>query len=262
MAALVDLSGIGLRRSGKVILHDLNWRMEPGQHWAVVGANGSGKTTLLRIVGGILYPTLGQAAVLGGQFGRCDLLRLRQRIGWVGPALLGRMPPNETLKQIVASGFNATFGLFYELDDSHWAKVDEVLERVGLPGMGEIEFGVLSQGEQQRALFARCLLTGPELYILDEACSGLDLPARETFLSVVEGVMKTGEAGVVMVTHHIEEVPPGITHALVLKNGGVLASGPVDEVVTSAILSDAFSIDVEVVKVDGRFWARMRSSKA
>lgn len=255
---LVDLRGVGLLRSGRVILDDLSWRMNPGEHWAVIGANGSGKTTLLRIVGGILFPSRGAASVLGARFGSSDLLRLRQRIGWVGPALLGRMPPGERLHDIVASGFRATFGLVYELGPDDDRRVNAALERVGLSGRGDSEFGVLSQGEQQRALFARSLLTGPELYILDEACSGLDLPARETFLGVVEEVMRTGEAGVVMVTHHIEEIPPGITHALVLRNGSVLASGPVGEVVTGPVLTEAFGMAVEVDRADGRFWARMR----
>lgn len=255
---VLDMRGVGLRRSGNVILHDLSWRMEPGQHWAVIGANGSGKTTLLRIVGGILFPTLGEVTVLGGRFGRCDLLRLRQRIGWVGPALLGRMPPGERLHDIVASGFKATFGLVYELNEGDDARVNAALERVGLGGRGEAEFGVLSQGEQQRALFARSLLTSPELFILDEACSGLDLPARETFLGVVEEVMHSGGAGVIMVTHHIEEIPASITHALVLKGGSVLASGPVGETITAGTLSEAFGLAVDVERADGRFWTRVR----
>lgn len=251
-----EMNGVGLRRSGNVILNNVSWRMEPGQHWAVIGANGSGKTTLLRIVGGILFPSLGTVSVLGERFGRCDLLRLRQRIGWVGPAILGRMPPGERLADIVASGFKATFGLVYELEEGDRKRVDEALEQVGMSGRGDAEFGVLSQGEQQRALFARSLLTSPELFILDEACSGLDLPARESFLGVVEEVMATAGAGVIMVTHHIEEIPAAITHALVLKKGTVLAAGPVGEVITGPILSDAFGMRIDVDRVDGRYWAR------
>lgn len=253
---IIDMNAVSLRRSANVILHNISWTIHPAQHWAVIGANGSGKTTLLRIVGGILFPSLGTVSVLGKKFGQTDLLRLRQRIGWVGPAILGRMPPGETLANIVASGFKATFGLVYELDDADRVKVDEALERVGLEGRGGAEFGVLSQGEQQRALFARSLLTSPELLILDEACSGLDLPARETFLGVVEEVMKPGGAGVIMVTHHIEEIPAAITHALVLKRGGVLAAGPVGEIITGGVLSEAFGMRIDVERADGRYWAR------
>lgn len=254
--AILDLREVGLRRSGNVILHDLTWRMEAGQHWAVIGANGSGKTTLLRIVGGILFPTVGEVTVLGSRFGRADLLQLRRRIGWVGPALLDRMPPHETLRNIVASGFKATFGLLYELADGDGDLVDQALARTGLADRAERPFGILSQGEQQRALFARSLLTRPELFILDEACSGLDLPARETFLGVVEGVMRSGEAGVVMVTHHIEEIPASITHALVLRKGTVLAAGPARDTITGPVLSDAFGIGIEVECEGGRYWAR------
>ncbi len=254
---LILMSGVSLRRNGNAILTDLSWRMRRGEHWAVIGANGSGKTTLLKIAGGTLFPSSGNATVLGERFGSCDLLRLRQRVGWVGPALLSRMPPGERLWDIAASGFRATFGLVYEISPADAEKVDAVLERVGLGGKGGTEFGVLSQGEQQRALFARSMLTGPELYILDEACAGLDLPARELFLGIADGVMAGGDAGVVMVTHHIEEISAGVTHALVLKAGIGLASGPVDEVVTPEILSEAFDIRVAVEKKGGRFWARV-----
>lgn len=254
---LIDMSNVFLRRSGKTILNDLSWRMNRREHWAVIGANGSGKTTLLKITGGTLFPTAGEVTVLGGRFGHCDLLRLRQRVGWVGPALLGRMPPGERLWDIVASGFKSTFGLVYEISPADAERVDASLERVGLGGRGDSEFGVLSQGEQQRALFARSMLTNPELYILDEACSGLDLPAREMFLGIADEVMAENSAGMIMVTHHIEEISTGVTHALVLKAGSVLASGTVGETITAGVLSEAFGIGVAVERRDGRFWARV-----
>lgn len=257
--SLITMSSVCLRRGGKTILDDVTWRMNPGEHWAVIGANGSGKTTLLKITGGTLFPTAGEVTVLGGRFGRCDLLRLRQRVGWVGPALLGRMPPGERLWDIVASGFRATFGLVYEISPADAERVEASLERVGLGGRGDAPFGVLSQGEQQRALFARSMLTSPELYILDEACSGLDLPAREMFLGIADEVMAENRAGMIMVTHHIEEISTGVTHALVLKAGRVLASGPVGETISAGILSEAFGMRVAVERRDGRFWARMDS---
>lgn len=256
--AVVDMRGVCLRRGEKRILADLDWKMGRGEHWAVIGANGSGKTTLLKIAGGTLFPSAGEVSVLGERFGRCDMLKLRQRVGWVGPALLARMPPAETARDIVASGLRATFGLVYEyaLDDAR--RVDASLERVGLADRAGAEFGVLSQGEQQRVLFARSMVAEPEMYILDEACSGLDLPARELFLGVAADVMESGRAGVVMVTHHIEEIPSGITHALILRGGRALASGPVGETVTSGLLSEAFGMRVMVERVNGRFWARMQ----
>lgn len=254
---IFHLEAIHFRRNGKEILDGVDWRMRRGEHWAVIGANGSGKTTLLQIVGGVLFPTSGSATVLGRRFGRCDLFALRRRIGWMSSALLQRMPPGETVREIVISGLRATFGLVYEYTGADAAKAEANLARVGLGDRAESHFGVLSQGEQQKVLFARCLMSDPELLILDEACSGLDLAARESFLRVVEGVICGGSAGVVMVTHHIEEIPPGITSALVLKSGGVLASGPAPSTLTSGILSEAFGLRVFMEHRGGRFWARV-----
>lgn len=256
MNPLIDMSGICLRRSGKEILRGIDWRMERGEHWAVIGANGSGKTTLLQIAGGILFPTAGAATVLGGRFGACDLFQLRRRIGWVSSALLARMPTVETAREIVISGLKATFGLVYQYTPEDAARADDNIRRVGIADRADAHFGVLSQGEQQKTLFARAMMAEPELYILDEACSGLDLAARESFLGVVDAVVRGGRAGVIMVTHHIEEIPPGITHALILKAGAVLAAGPAADTLTSEILTEAFGIPVAVERRGGRFWAR------
>lgn len=257
---IFTLEKIHLRRNGKEILDGVDWRMGRGEHWAVIGANGSGKTTLLQIVGGVLFPTSGTATVLGRRFGSCDLFALRRRIGWVSSALLQRMPPAETARDIVISGLRATFGLVYEYTAADREKAAARLAQVGLGDRLEAEFGILSQGEQQKALFARCLMPEPELLILDEACSGLDLAARESFLRVVGDVVAGGAAGVVMVTHHIEEIPPGITHALVLKEGRVLAAGPLEEALGSEVLSEAFGLRVTTERRGGRFWARVRGS--
>ena len=254
---LIAMSGVCLRRSGKEILRNVDWRIRKGEHWAVIGANGSGKTTLLQIAGGCLFPTAGGATVLGGRFGACDLFQLRRRIGWVSSALLSRMPPSETARDIVISGLKATFGLVYEYSAGDGDLAERNIARVGIADRMHAPFGVLSQGEQQKTLFARAMMANPELFILDEACSGLDLSARESFLHVVEGVIAGREAGVIMVTHHIEEIPPGVSHALVLKDGGILAAGPVEESLTSAVLSEAFMLNVTVERKNCRFWARV-----
>ena len=254
---LIEMGSVYLRRSGKEILSDISWTMREGEHWAVIGANGSGKTTLLGIAGGVLFPTAGRVTVLGGRFGACDMFRLRQRVGWVSSALLSRMPPSETAREIVVSGLKATFGLVYEYSDRDRERAEENMQGVGIADRMDAPFGVLSQGEQQKTLFARAMMADPELYILDEACSGLDLAARESFLDVVGEVVARRRAGVILVTHHIEEIPPGITHALVLKNGRALAASPVAEALTPEILSEAFGIRVAVERRNGRFWARM-----
>ncbi|MCD8139902.1 MAG: ATP-binding cassette domain-containing protein [Planctomycetaceae bacterium] len=253
----ITVRGVCLRRSGREILRNIDWTVGQGQHWAVIGANGSGKTTLLKIVGGMLFPTAGEVTVLGCRFGRCDLMALRQRVAWVGSSLLWRMPGHERLWDIVSSGLKATFGKVYELEGADRDRVDACLARAGLGDRGESPFSVLSQGEQQRALFARSLMADPELFIMDEACSGLDIPSRERLLHLADDVMREGKCGVMMVTHHIEEIPAGITHALVLKEGRVLASGPAAQTLTADILSEAFGLRVGVENSNGRFWARV-----
>ena len=256
LADLVDLRGICLRRSGREILRNVDWRMRRGEHWAVIGANGSGKTTLLQIVGAVLFPTAGRATVLGGRFGEVDLFGIRRRIGWAASALMSRLSPAESVRDIVLSGLKATFGLVHEYSPGDLQLAEDNLRRVGMDALAGSPFGVLSQGEQQKALFARAMMAGPELLILDEPCSGLDLSARESFLGTVERAAGTGEAGVILVTHHIEEIPPALSHALILKDGAVLSAGRADEVVTSETLSAAFGLEVSVEKKGGRFWAR------
>ena len=254
----INLEKVCLRRNGKEILRDVDWRMRRGENWAIIGANGSGKTTLLQIAGGVLFPTSGRAEVLGGRFGSCDLFAIRRRVGWVSSALQARMPTSDSALDIVASGLKATFGLVYEYTEADREKAEAALDRLGLGDRASALFGVLSQGEQQKTLFARATMANPDLLILDEACSGLDLQARESFLRVVDGMMAAGDGpGVIMVTHHIEEIPPGIGHALILKDGRALAAGPVAETVNSAILTEAFGIDVHVEQRNGRFWARV-----
>ncbi len=255
----IDLRSICLRRSGREILKQVDWLSPAGAHWAVIGANGSGKTTLLQIVGGVLFPTSGTAEVLGCRFGASDLFQLRRRIGWISSALNARIARHEPVLDIVLSGMRATFGLVYEYSDHDSKLACDNLKMVGLADRIDAEFGVLSQGEQQKVLFARSLMADPELLIFDEACSGLDLKARESFLTVVGQVMEERRASVIMVSHHIEEIPPTVANALVLKDGKVLANGLTSQIFTSEILSDAFSIDVRVEQRDDRFWARAKA---
>ncbi|MDR3212149.1 MAG: ATP-binding cassette domain-containing protein [Planctomycetota bacterium] len=250
---LLRLSRLSLRRNGREILREVDWQADRGSHWAVIGANGSGKTTLLRIVTGVLFPSSGEAQVLGCRFGASDLLALRRRIGWVSSALQARMPPDETAKEIVLSGLQATFGLVYQYDRTDASLADERLSEAGLSDRADTPFGVLSQGEQQRTLFARARMANPEILVLDEACAGLDLRAREEFLTHVGVVARRGGASVILVTHHLEEIPPAITHALVLREGRVLASGPIAACLTSESLSQAFRLQVNLTQRQGRF---------
>lgn len=251
----IDISGLVFRRNGKDILRGIDWLAPRGSHWAVIGANGSGKTTLLQIAGGSLFPTAGSVVVLGRRFGETDLMQLRRRVGWASSALQARMPRHESVLETVVSGLKATFGLVYEYAPDDAGRARDLIAGMGLAGFEDTAFGVLSQGEQQKALFARALMPDPEILILDEVCSGLDLRARESLLAGIGRVMAEQRAGVIMVTHHIEEIPPEVDHALILKDGRAYASGRIDSVLTSETLSETMDMPVSVERENGRFRA-------
>ena len=256
--APLELTGVGLSRGHKQILDDVSWRIEAGQHWAVVGANGSGKTTLLRIATGYLWATSGTVRVLGETFGRVDLRALRRRIGWVSSALTDRIPPSQPAVRIVVSGLSASIGLWRDAPSDEDTRARSLLEQMGCGEVCDRKFAVLSAGERQKVLVARALIAGPEILILDEACAGLDLPARESLLSAIASPdFHDGDRTLVFVTHHIEEIPPAISHVLVLQAGKVLAAGAKEDVLTSRLLSAAFDMPLQVDTHDGRFWARV-----
>ncbi len=257
---IIFLDDIGFWRGERTILENITWRVRPGEHWAIVGPNGSGKTTVLRIAVGYLWPTSGSVSVLGNRYGQVDIRELRKRIGWVSASILKMIRNSQVVRQIVLSGAFASTALFDEPTDAQIARAEQLIAQMGLDKIPDTKFGVLSLGEKQRTLLARSLMAEPELLILDEACAGLDINAREHLLARLDHLAADGgAASLVMVTHHIEEISPGFTHALVLKEGRVLAAGPTGEVLTGEILSDAFALDMEVHAEYGRFWARIRS---
>jgi iron complex transport system ATP-binding protein len=256
--AVLDLRGVSLVRGDQRILDGVSWRIGPRQHWALVGANGSGKTTLLKIATGYLWPTAGEACVLGGRFGEVDLRNLRKRIGWVSSALTDRVPPSQQAVRVVMSGEFASIGLYDSVTADDRSRAQALLDRLGCGRIAERKFGVLSAGERQKVLVARALMARPEILILDEACAGLDLAARENLLADVEHLCRDDQpATLIFVTHHIEEVPPVVTHVLVLKGGRVLAAGTKGDVLTSGVLSDAFDVPVTVEPVGRRFRAHL-----
>ena len=229
------------------ILSDISWRVLPGEHWVVVGANGSGKSTLLSMVSGERWPSRGEVSVLGQLYGRCDKRELRKRIGVVTPVLAAAFPRGDTAVEVAASGLRATIGHMGRPAPDVLAQARRALERVAGLAFADKPFGVLSQGERQRAMIARALIAEPGLLILDEPCSGLDPVARERFLEDLArlGVEPDGPTQI-HVTHHLEEVPAFITHALLIAGGRVSASGPVEEVLTSERLADALGAPCHV----------------
>lgn len=245
--SMVELDGIALVRGDNRILHDVCWRIEKGQHWALLGANASGKTALLKVVTGYEWPTEGCVTVLRQTFGSCHLPQLRRMIGWVSMAIEKNLPIQDKAIEIVASGFHASLGLYQELEPQQWELAHESLRGLGAESIADRPFGLLSQGEQQRVLIARAVVNRPSLLILDEPCAGLDPAARQRLLADLDCWVQNDEAPtIVLVTHHIEEIRPWIGRVLLLRGGRILASGPTDEVLTSATLSQAFGCPCQV----------------
>ena len=254
----IELTAVRFERQQRAILRDVSWRVPWGEHWAIVGANGSGKTTLLQIIVGYLWPTGGEVTVLGRRHGQVDLRELRRRIGWVSSSLQSMIHPSQTALQMVLSGAFGSTALFDTPGRRLTRRACDLLEQVGCDALGQTPVGVLSLGEQQRVLVARALMSRPQLLILDEACAGLDLAARETLLATVEQLAASNKhLSLLQVTHHIEEISPSFSHVLVLREGAMLAAGPKGKVLNGAILSEAFGVKVKVTRRNGRYWTRV-----
>ncbi len=188
---VIQINNASLKRDDTFILKNINWSVKPGQHWAIVGLNGSGKTTLLNIINGYIWPTSGEISVLGNKFGQCDLRQLRKSIGWVSSSLQERLYGDETAQEIVLSGKHASIGLYVQPDHQDIALALGLLEQMGCSSLANQPYKTLSQGEKQKILIARALISSPQLLILDEPCTGLDLFAREQFLDTVEKPKKS-----------------------------------------------------------------------
>jgi len=255
---VLALSGVGVVRDGATLLADVDWTVREGERWVVLGANGAGKTTLLQIAGAALFPSRGTVELLGERFGEADLGELRTRVGLTSSALADRVPPHEKALDVVVTAAYGVLGRWSEAyDDGDVARATDLLGRVGLRAFIGRRFGTLSEGERKRVLLARALMTDPELLLLDEPAAGLDLGAREALLRLLTRLSADPEAPAsVLVTHHVEEVPIGTTHALVLARGRVVATGPVAQVLTGQVLSRAFGLPLVVEAVAGRFTAR------
>lgn len=252
---VVRLDHVSFIRDHKPILHDISIRIEKGQHWAIIGHNGSGKTSLISIINGYHQPSEGEAQVLGRKFGKTDLRELRLHIGEASSEIKNMLHAQDAVTDIVLSGRFATIGL-YELPSVRDTVVAEkLLEFFGLSELAGVQFNILSSGEQQKVILARALMAQPELLVLDEPCSGLDLSAREELLDAVEKMCMTpGGPTLIFVTHHIEEIVPAVTHVLALRHGKVAAQGAKKDVLTGDVLSRTFDLTIEVQERGGRMW--------
>ena len=254
MTLLLEVSGLTVRRGRAEILRELDWQVRPGEHWVVLGANGCGKTSLLRTLTGYMAATAGDFAVLGRRYGREDWRELRQHLGVVTAGFAAAIPPAETALETVVSGKYAQLDLWREPTAGDRRAAQALLRGMGLGRLAEREWVHLSQGERQRVLIARALMARPRLLILDEPAAGLDPVARERFLRHVERLARRrGGPALVLVTHHVEEITPAFTHALLLRGGRVLAAGPRAEVLRSARLSAAFGAPLRLTCRGGRY---------
>jgi iron complex transport system ATP-binding protein len=254
MKPVLEISGLKIQRSGVTILDGVNWRVEPGQHWAILGANGSGKTSLLSALTGYLMPTAGEIVLLGKKYGRSDWRELRKQVGIVSSSVRQMMADDEPALETVASGKFAMIDFWGRLSRTDKSRALKILRQIECLHLAERPWRVLSQGERQRVLIGRALMARPRALILDEPCAGLDPAAREHFLQFLQQLGKGRNAPtLVLVTHHVEEIMPVFSRALILKKGKVLASGNKSEVLTTKILSNAFGAKLKVRFKGGRF---------
>ncbi len=254
MTSVVDLHVEAYTRDGVDILCDIRWKVGPGEHWVVLGANGAGKSSLLSIVSGYEWPSRGRVAVLGETYGQCDMRALKRRIGWVSSALFEWLPGRQRAREVVATGIHATIGNWHELGDEDLDRADEALRRIGGFGFREKRYGILSQGEKQRVMIARALVTHPGLLILDEPCAGLDPGARERLIADVDRLCTSPNGPtLILVSHHVEEIPPSATHALLLKDGRTLAAGRLPSVLTGDQLTALYDHPCRVHVENARY---------
>jgi iron complex transport system ATP-binding protein len=253
----LELSNVGLVLGQRVILDDINWVVSEGERWIVLGANGSGKTSLIRIASLYLHPSTGSVDVLGQRLGRVDVRRHRRRIGVVSAAFADLLRPGLTAAEIVMTAkYAALEPWWHEYDGADGTRAVELLDRFGCAHLADHPFATLSSGERQRVQLARTLMTDPGLLLLDEPTAGLDLGGREDLVRRL-GTLAADPAtpATILVTHHVDEIPPGYGHVLLLRAGRVTAAGPSDDVLTSAALSECFGIDVTLEQRNGRWSA-------
>lgn len=258
-APVVEVRGLVVRRAGRTILGPLDWSVRDGERWVVLGPNGSGKTTLLSTIGLELWPTAGTVDVLGSRFGRMDSRELRRRIGAAGSAIESAFRPDLSPETLVMTARHAaTEPWWHVYTDDDKARARHLLEGLGLGRVADHAYGTLSAGERRRTSIARALMPDPDLLLLDEPAASLDLGARETLIADLTVLAaEPRPSAIVLVSHHVEEIPPGFSHALVLADGLAVDAGPIEAVLRSDILSRAFGVPITVERRGGRAWARM-----
>jgi iron complex transport system ATP-binding protein len=257
--AALDIRGVDLDRGGNRVLRGITWRVEQGQRWAVLGPNGSGKTTLVQLAAGYLHPTRGAVDVLGETLGRTDVRALRERVAIVSSGVARRVLPWLCAREVVVSArHGALEPWWHSYDAQEQERAVSLLATAGFEHVAERRFGDLSEGERQQVLLARALMSSPELLLLDEPCAGLDMGGRERLLARLTALASDDPSlPVVLVTHHVEEIPAGFGHLLLLKQGRCLVSGPTEEVLSAEALTTCFGIPLSLRHDSGRWASRL-----
>src|SRR5450759_4488944 len=258
MSDVLEFAGVSVVRGDSTLLDNITWEVEEGQRWVILGPNGAGKTTLLQLAAGRIHPTTGVAGVLGEVLGAVDVFELRPRIGLSSAAIAERLPADEWVRDVVVTASYGIVGRWHESYDAlDHARAADLLEALGVAHLSDRTFGPLSEGERTRVQIARALMTDPELMLLDEPAAGLDLGGREDLVARLGALAADIEApALVLVTHHVEEIPPGCTHALLLRSGQVVAAGTLAAVLTAPALSECFGLRLRLDEADGRYAAR------
>lgn len=262
MEAMLEMHVERWEREERVVLEDVRLTVAQGEHWAILGPNGAGKSSLLAILTAYEWPSRGYVRVLGETYGRCDMSAMKRRMGLVTATIGNWLRPQDVAEEVVASGLYAVIGPWRIYTDEDRAKGRQALAKLRAEGLAGRPYGRLSQGERQRVLIARALVKAPELLVLDEPCVSLDPVARERFLADVERLVLDGGPTTLVVTHHVEEIPRFVTHALLLANGRVVASGPVATALTSETLSAAFGAPCTLHETHGRFRLEVAGTQA
>ncbi|MDF4249774.1 MULTISPECIES: ABC transporter ATP-binding protein [unclassified Streptomyces] len=258
MSEVLELVDVSVVRDGRALVEDVSWSVKEGERWVILGPNGAGKTTLLNLASSYLFPTSGTVGVLGERLGSVDVFELRPRVGMASIAMAEKLPRRQTVLETVLT---AAYGMTAHWQESY-DKVDEdraraFLDRLGMSDYLDRRFGTLSEGERKRTMIARAMMTDPELLLLDEPAAGLDLGGREDLVRRLGRLARDPYApSMLMVTHHVEEIPPGFTHVLMIRQGQVLAAGPLETELTSRNLSLCFGLPLVVEAQNGRWTAQ------
>lgn len=260
MSRVIDFNNISVLRDKKPIIHNVDWQVDSDQRWVIVGPNGAGKTTLLRVAAAQIHPSTGSAKILGETLGDINVFDLRTRIGFASSALVAHIPNSETVLDAVMTASYAVTGRWNEkYEDVDERRARRVLGEWQLSHLENRAFGTLSDGERKRTQIARSVMTDPELLLLDEPVASLDMVAREQTIQIIGDYASAPHApAIVMVTHHIEEIPAGFTHAMLISNGSVFAAGSIHETLTTEKVSEAFGFGLEVGFDSGRFNVRAK----